>query len=118
MLCNSSTILFFTPLDEPAEELRDIHQRRALVAELADLARLFTATVKIVIDRDFGQRRHLLAGQLRKVEHRVAARPHPHVVHHIGEPDAAKLPVVRDNEFRAVGRPLMELSYNWQFMAA
>ena len=44
--------LVFAALDDPAEQLRDVHQRRTLVAELeldlADLARIFTTAVNVI----------------------------------------------------------------------
>ena len=68
-------------LDDPTEQLGDVHQRRSLVAELeldlAHLAGVFAAAVDIVVDRDLGQRRRLLARQAGEIENRVAARAPP-----------------------------------------
>jgi len=51
--------LILAPLGDPAEQFRDVHQRRALVGELKphllDIESIFAAAFEVVVDCDFDQ---------------------------------------------------------------
>lgn len=73
----------------------DIDQRAFLVVQLelhlANVPRVFAAAILEILDRDFDNRRRLIAAQVTEIQIRIAVAADAYVIGHIGEAEQRQL---------------------------